>query len=83
MCRLSIKKIDGERQKEPNREALKADAPEGSVLQRLCCTKNADEKVFTGEERKLCMRHERQCTDSHTLCMFSEVKKTKQEKKQH
>lgn len=55
MCRLSIKKIDGDRQKEWKREALKADAPKGSVLQRICCTKNADEKVFTEEGRKLCI----------------------------
>lgn len=58
MCRLSIKKIDGDRQKERKREALKADAPKGSVLQRICCTKNADEKVFTEEEMKIMHKHE-------------------------
>lgn len=70
MCRLSIIKIDEDRQKERNREALKADAPKGSVLQRICCTKNADEKVFTEEGRKLCINM-RGDELIHTCCVHS------------
>lgn len=44
MCKLSIKEIEGEKKRG---KALKADVPKGNVLQRVCCSKNFDEKVFT------------------------------------
>ena len=52
MRRLSIKEIDGDRQTERKKggRALKADVPKGNVLQRICSTKNFDDKVFTGKK---------------------------------
>lgn len=52
---LALKRsTETDRRRERERgSALKADVPKGSVLQRICCTKNFDEKVFTdGEERE-------------------------------
>lgn len=34
---------------------MKADVPKGSVLQKNCCTKNYDEKVFIGRQEELCI----------------------------
>lgn len=39
---------------------MKADVPKGNVLQRICCTKNFDEKVFIDTKTEKNMhKHER------------------------
>lgn len=54
---LALKRLLGKsrRQTEGKNErgrALKADAPKGSVLQSICCTKNSDDKVFIDRHTK-------------------------------
>lgn len=54
---LALKRLSGKirRQTEGENErgsALKADAPKGSVLQSICCTKNSDDKVFIDRHTK-------------------------------
>lgn len=51
---LALKTGKSKRQTGENEigSTLKADAPKGSVLQRICCTKNSDDKVFTERQMK-------------------------------
>lgn len=54
---LALKRLTGKskRQTEGENErgsTLKADAPKGGVLQRICCIKNSDDKVFTDRQMK-------------------------------
>lgn len=54
---LALKRLTGKRKRQTEEEdkrgsTLKADAPKGSVLQRICCTKNSDDKVFIAKQTK-------------------------------
>lgn len=79
---LALKRLTGKskRQTEGENErdsTLKADAPKGGVLQRICSTKNSDDKVFTDRQTKkkgeLCIN----TTDNEaipTFCVLSRAR---------